>query len=899
VAQVIGHMPGSFKREFKSREPNIYMYPGPGGFISGAQKEVMAKIKGRKVLSNVRLLPLSWIAKKWIKQSSTIKPESAAPSTFPFQEGPTLSFFLTPGWDYEGEEILCERMEGVPLRSWEKWIIRSCYSFKKQENDPLGLTVENAIQDFLSETLTAIDGRRKNAYTERLRSLNHFFEVLIASSMSSFQENNIKCYMELGDPFQFSNLIQTWLRNYRDLFVRTASILHEDSEYFEYAASVPKDLLIKNLGLHSPGVAKEIIKLARSAYYHLQVWWTRRVEEQGVVIHNCSSGTELNPPYSGIYRSTLMSFVGTWESITYEFYDGSIRDEKDWEKHSLVSILFESHINNTLFMLMASIEKGDVVGANWMCDVLQKWWVQKHFDKGHIVNRGYFLTLDCFRKDWPALKEQIQLRRFTNEPADLPFILFAFALYNYWVDVCILSILILVEWGELKETGVPIALKVAKILINGELIHNEGNHFREEIKPINSIENLLETYLRQRFLEEELSDKETYRKQLDALLQKATDRLGKEVVAGRVYTTHGGTSLNSLTSAQVFLLCLFNPSQTWEPSTKLKDDIKDLGKNDDETTRNITSFFIAMSQKVEGLEDSKWEGVYTFLKDGLPAEQVEFSTIKQNTKRAIDLLKTFTEELRKERIRSAEIDRERIKFLEKAFSKKAFDSQKADVPVVFFEKVEMFDESFQEKNYRVSAFRGKLTKPLYEHLDSDEEELFASRGGEIVSKRAMEDVLRQAEFTTIRTSTPDEFWSELKMRSQTLASEGLEPILLVEGSAQPEWLWEWIWQSGDERFPCPEDLRVQRHDTETHENYETHLNDIAVYYATIPPGAALLVSRRSFKKISFTRQENGLPVKLKTESEADELKVILNFCWKQKIELGATPIIRLEYEVTA
>src|SRR5690606_13358691 len=191
---------------------------------------------------------------------------------------------------------------------------------------------------------------------------------------------------------------------------------------------------------------------------------------------------------------------------------------------------------------------------------------------------------------------------------------------------------------------------------------------------------------RQRFQEEELSDKETYRKKLDTLLQRATNRLGKEMVAGRTYTIHGGTSLNSLTSAQAFLLCLFSPSQTLEPSAKLKEDIKSLGANDDGITRTIIFFLNKISQNFEELEDSKWESVFTYLKDGLITGQVEFSTKKQNAKRAIALLKTFTEKLRNDRIRTAEIDSERINVLEKAFSKRAFNSQSAGIPVVFLKR---------------------------------------------------------------------------------------------------------------------------------------------------------------------------------------------------------------------
>jgi hypothetical protein len=310
-------------------------------------------------------------------------------------------------------------------------------------------------------------------------------------------------------------------------------------------------------------------------------------------------------------------------------------------------------------MLIASIEKGDVAGAYWMCDILQKWWIQRDFEKGYFLKRDYFLTLDCFKKDWSTIQEQVELRGFTNHPADLPFKLFSSALYNYWVDVCTLSILLLLEWGEIKDPDVPIALRVAKNLINGELTHNEGSNFCGEIKPINSFENLLETFLRQRF-QKDCIGKDSYRKDLDSLLHTAIDSLGKEMVLGRVYTISGGASLHSLASIQAFLLCLFAPPTHWVINQKLQDDIKDLGENDDEITRNIISFFNSMSQNIEALEGSKWGNVFALLKDGLHREQVEFSTVKQKTKKATDLLKTFTEELRKERIRSAKIDTERI-----------------------------------------------------------------------------------------------------------------------------------------------------------------------------------------------------------------------------------------------
>ena len=897
VAQVIGHMPGSFKSDLTSREPNINIYPGYIGF-SGDQREVTAKLKGTRVLSNIWLTPLGWIGEKWLKQSSNFGTEQVATSTFHFQGGPTLTFLLTPGWDYEGEVLLCARNGGRPLRNWEKWVIRSCFSFRKQVHDPLGLTIENALQDFLSETLAAIDRRQKHNYIESLRSVNDFFDVLIASSLSSFREDNIKSYVELGDPFRFRSLIQGWLRNYRDLFARTASILHEDSEYFEYAAYIPKNLLIENLGIKSPTVVVEIVVLGRSAYLHLQVWWTRRAEEQGAAIHNRSSGVELNPPYSGIYGSTLMSFVGSWERLSQSFYKGSLQDEGDWEKLSIVSTPFESHLNNTLFMLMASIENGDVAGAHWMCDVLQKWWIQKHFEKGHIIRQNDFLTLDCFKKDWPTIKEQIQLRRFSNEPPDLPFKLFASTLYNYWIDVCTLTILILVEWGEKNDTGDPIALSVAKNLISGELVHDEGNTSGGEIKPINSFENLLETFLRQRF-QEEFSDKETYRHKLDSLIKAATDFSTKEMVSGRVYMSLGGTSLNSLTSTQIFLLCLFAPTQHWEINQKLKNDIKNLGLNDDEISRTIISFFDSMSQCVANLEGSKWESAFTFLKTGLSTGQVEFAKAKQYTKRAVDLIKTFAENLREERIRTAEIDSERIRILEKVFSKTTFNKAKADIPIALFEQVELVEDDFEEHNYRLRGYeKGALTKPLFGQIYSDEENWFSELGDQIVSKNTMDEILHQAEITNTQSSNPNEFWSELKIKAQILGSDGVGTILLVGGSAQPEWFWEWIWPSGDNRNSCPEDMKVQKRNTETHASYIAHLNEIPVYNAPIRQGEILLVPRKTLKLIRFSKQENGLPVRLEIESESNDLKVKLKFCWKQKIELGPGSIIRLEYGVT-
>ncbi|WP_454063238.1 hypothetical protein [Candidatus Nitrospira salsa] len=668
-------MPGSMNNDSSSSKPNIHIYPGHKE-LKGDEREVTAKLRSSRVLSDVKLMPLNWIGKRWIERSS--KPTAGAESTsiFPLQKGPILIFFLMPGSEYEGEVLICARRGGIPLRRWEKWIIQSSFSFSKPVHEPFPLTIEDAIQDFLSETLSAIDIRQKHNYVEALKSLNHFFSVLLECSLSSFQENNIKNYVELGDPFRFGSLFQGWLKNYRDLFARTASILHEDPEYFEYAAHIPKNLLIESLALKSPTVANDIVRLGRSAFLHLQVWWVRRAEEQGATSHNCSSGVDLNPPYAGIYKTTLMSFVGSWERLGQAFYQGSPQEEGNWENLSMLSMVFQSHIANTLFMLMAAIEKGDSAGAYWMCDVLQKWWVQKHYEKGYTVKKDYFLTLNCFNKGRSIVEEQVQLRDITNQPADLPFKIFASALYNYWIDILTLSILLLVDRGEMQENSDPIALKVAKNLIHGSLAHHEGTFSSGEIKPIKLFKDLLQTFLRQRF-QETCKGEETYHSILDSLLQAATDDSSHEMVSGRIYSMFGGASLYSLISIQAFLLCIFAPSQDdWEPDQELKDDITSLGLRNDEITWGIIDFFYSLSKELTELEDSRWEIVFKFLKDGQTSD-VDFGQARGKTKRAIDLLKSFTKNLRETRIKTAEIDLDRISSLEKAFSKTVFKKEEA------------------------------------------------------------------------------------------------------------------------------------------------------------------------------------------------------------------------------
>ena len=67
--------------------------------------------------------------------------------------------------------------------------------------------------------------------------------------------------------------------------------------------------------------------------------------------------------------------MGSWESLKNVDFPPSYREKlTTWEELTSYRRLYEEHLKGTIVMLFSCVARGDRDGAEWLTDVLQKWW---------------------------------------------------------------------------------------------------------------------------------------------------------------------------------------------------------------------------------------------------------------------------------------------------------------------------------------------------------------------------------------------------------------------------------------------------------------------------------------------------------------------------------------------
>ena len=182
--------------------------------------------------------------------------------------------------------------------------------------------------------------------------------------------------------------------------------------------------------------------LSHGSRYHLNLWWSKTVEEQGLLDHGpCNPGT-LNVPAFTAYESAIKVFIGAWESLKHYSFPPTRDKVLDWISYGEITELYSEHLNDTLIMLFDSLWLGNKEGAEWLCDSLIKWWhsISYRFDNVHCIRDKRKLTLSLLRKPWEEARDVIDILPACSDKTGAPKALWAECVHNYWIDLCCISI---------------------------------------------------------------------------------------------------------------------------------------------------------------------------------------------------------------------------------------------------------------------------------------------------------------------------------------------------------------------------------------------------------------------------------------------------------------------------
>jgi len=879
----------------KENVPSILL--GQHGLSLG-KPHIATSLRQESRLVDARFRLLNLISKRWQKRALQNMPEEKKARTLrDYKLSQMLIFPLTPGKSYKGEIELCRIDGDTELDKWEKYLLRFVYKFKKTNKYlSVRLSIKEMFDDLSAEVLDAVSSNEENVFNEALSELKEFHVVLLEACAFLAPDGTPDNYANLPDRnYIFDRKVhQEWGRVYRNLFNSSLKDVAQNSRYFEFFCHVP-NYLFARAPVKPVEIRDQFIGLSPLLYFRLEDWWNKMVEDQGMVEHGICAPCLINPPYFTTHEAALKSFVAAWESLKNYYFMPKSEQGLNWDDVKSGARFFEHHINSTVYMLFDAVSRGDSNAADWMTDVLLKWWDELKYNfEVHTVflRQDKYLTIELLAKEWDEAREKIDVDSFHGSEDGAPKALFAACLENYWIDTCSLAICMLIRWGVDCECSKSLPARLIPMIVKGKPPkHGAGG--LGNLAPIKSANELLTAIFRQYVADG--GYRTGYRERFDKVVEDIAGIRKPDMVSGRIYSGWGGADYDSLRDGQMLLLCLL-VAERWNPSSHFTGIIQQWVGESDASVRDLNTYFQQWIERLDHPDFQQYESIFICIKEG--ADENDFANAIGIVEEGIESLLGVISSEREQSLNNLDVSQSRLDDVARWSSKLAFSKDTAAFPVALFNRVESTPIQGCELTLTINNMnKGEFTDPEMVQRASNEDSWFAESFRDYTAGQVMAGVLRKLSPTSVDASSPDLYWQQIKRGALDIEAAGLTPILLVDNPTRPDWLWNWSLSEYDESAERPKDLRMIRDKKmDSTPGYQGSLNDIAVYNAPILPGASFLIARESLDVIKFTAIKDSIFVKVEFSPVADKPSLIdLHLKWSFEMEVKGYPSIKLDY----
>ncbi|MEH6435381.1 hypothetical protein [Massilia sp. DD77] len=872
---------------------------GRFGFRDGNVQGTMS-LPGPHRLVDVRLWLVRAVATKWYRRAMRAA-QSSPPSTSTSDQRPLLTFPLTPGTVSEGEICLARVAHGPSLGWLQLLLLRWSLVFRPLGTERFGIRVQAILEELAADARQAASSGNNESFERSYNTLVEMHELLLTACLDGDNAEGLNSWAMLPDPETFAGrrLHESWSEVYRGIFEAAIHNVIHDTRPLRRLCHLLQHLESKQLRRSPVQIQEHLLHLPPLMMYLLGNWWSHRVEEQGIMVHDALNAALLRPPFNRVYEEILSSFVSGWENGRPN--RGRIRQEdtlSDWDSYSDAARLNARHIDETARMLLAAVYQGDVAAAEWMADVLSKWW--DVFDFEHephqLYNKTTFITLSHLELNWPAFarkfgieQDQIygteQLTKLLQRSAYLA------ALRNYWNDIRLLVLELLMNWIQHDPVAQVASSPAAEILV-GLLT---GRQWRGGGRLSGTLNNFSATaYLTAKARQYAATGewRTGYVARLDSFVERVKDMRRPNMVSSRVYSFGGADDVESLQNAQLALFAILTNGPWRVPELFY---------------RQIDLWLIDQYRSVEILRE-QFRSWIERLNTEPPVATETVSSLKNRVRPdlgiadAWDAVRTGLEavrdavEVRREDVLAAQpISRERLLEIASFASSTGFTGGSGRFPLQFL-TIRTTEEELQPYTLTLREVRrGELTQLEMEPRAVNELDSYAESVARQVGFVVLADILHGCTIRDVSATTAEAYWQTLRAEAARLISRGARPILLLDNATRPDWVWDWQHADYSSDYSRPDDLRIQRLEGNG-DDYVCHFNDIAVYAAPLPSGQSILLSRETFESVTFTQYEPGQFVRVQVEELPDRRNLVdLRLTFSRRVAVGDVDAVRLRY----
>ncbi|WP_458368387.1 hypothetical protein [Pseudomonas mandelii] len=889
--------------------PRLYEGPRPEGptvllgrfGMSDGESQSTYRVPAPIRLINVRLILLRIVVATWM-HSARKWPQSTNKYPFSRRDNPFLTIPMMPGSVYHESFSLATVESGPPLAWWQRRLLRFAYVFRPTSRERFGIQVKSILVELETDAKLAASEADVEAFERAYDSLVGIHELLIGASITINDDGTIGSWALLPDVQHVfgRRLHQRWTESYRSIFSAAIDSIPQNTRPLRRLCHLVQHLAGADLNSSPVEIRENLLELPPLMMHLLGEWWAKKVEEQGTMEHGHSQRAVLRPPLFRVYEEVISTFAGGWESArtTLCKVPDSSKDF-EWSMVGTFARLNTTHIDETARMLLATVARGDRTGAEWMADVLSKWWGTFDYEQEPIglLGKTTYTTLDDVYLEWDILAAQLDITDQVinwsgGKVKTIQRGLLIAVVKNYWTDIQILVVELLLASAQSHLPLNPkesLALEIASGMLMGKQWRDGGR--RDNPLAALTGSDYMEAIFRQYAANGRL--RSGYAGRLSHFIERIKREEGPEMVSSRVYSGFGADDLDSLQRQQLLLIAVMSDSDSQIPES-LK--------------RQVGVWLSSRYSSIEILRQKikDWlkhlDGDPEISQQVLPAllllmnKSVDVTACIANVRRSIESLDEIVETMRSDALVAEPIDPERLLEISRYASSKAFYKETGSFPLHLFKNVHVVIGQGEDFILSMNQVRkGELTKTEMDQRASNEDEFWASTLAQHVGAVLIADVLSKCNKRDLFVPDAEAYWSALKTEAALIVERGAIPIMIVDNATRPEWIWQWQQSGFRSDLTQPEDLRIQRYDGQGN-GYICNFNDIRVYVAPVVAGASILVADSAFKDASFQKFSNGTFIETSVKDRGDsKLLVDLNLKFSRFVDVGSAEIVRLNY----
>lgn len=865
--------------------------------------EVSKRVSKPSILLDLRLWLVRLVVWSWSRRAQTYRRTEEGAQPERDKQWPMLVLPMKPGAVFKDSLTLAQVLDGPALHGWERWFLLAATKVVAESGHRQGIQVDSVLSEMARDARQAAASGDNDRFEEAYSLLVKTHRLLLGASLTRNVDGNLASWASLPDINLFFNraLHEKWVESYRSLFEAAVENLAINPEPLWRLCYLPTRLTGEELDSSPSEIRVNLLQFQPVLMYLLGRWWARRVGEQGIRSPGPNAGELLAAPLQSQYDEVLAKFVGGWESGRPDLPSRQNNTgELTWANAQERSKSSVVHLEETARMLLSAVYRGDQAAAEWFADVLSKWWDK--FDHGiepfQVYMKSDFITLDHLRLSWPEFRESFglqtdQMPGVREGQLEIQMAVYRVALRNFWTDVRLLVVELLVDWGRRaseENFEQSLALDIASGLLAGR--HwREGGDLADSLKTLTAAE-YLGAKVRQFAASGEWRG--GYVGRLDSFVERSKSLERPDMVGSRVYSFGGADDVESLRESQLCILAVLTDGP-WVMRRAFGEQVNEWLKAQYNSIGILLHQLDSWLNRLNELHGSVPPVVKYLRAKARPANELDAAW--EAVADALGKVKADIDAARSEVLAAEPIDPQRLHAIERFASAKGFAKKTAQFPVHLFDihgtsdALESYTLSFQKVR------KGELTRTEMDQRAVNEEESYARTLAEYVAWVVLSDVLRFSRVETQKVTDAESYWLAFHSRSAEIMSRGDDPVLLLDNATRPEWVWDWQHDGYESKYPRPDGLRVQRREGHGH-GYVCHFNEVAVYVAPLPKGHSLLLPLSGLKRLEFTEFSPDCFVRAEAIARTDTSSFVdLNLTFARRAQVENLNVLKLVYEV--